>query len=229
MGCNHGFENHWFTVKVAHIISCVYSLLSTKNLVKAQNVGVPCSDLCLVKEGMDNVQTIFKTYWDLANYDTQPFYIGARVFVTLIERPTRKDMKSNRILLNCYIVLVQGNQISVCKTDFLIFMTSVVKTRNVLMETQSSVTGIPPSDRHDTTSAKKIPERWKDLVVDFIKALPVCSSHYSLSKSCFSWEEAGSKFSGIQQNLQHLIQHLHSVSPKNRHLLLFFLFLLTDK
>ncbi|XP_076069644.1 uncharacterized protein LOC143041537 [Oratosquilla oratoria] len=167
-----------------------YTSHTTKKKVGERRVGSPCScpAKCFTKIGDDNVEAIFKAYWDLANHDAQSNYLAFRVVETPVKRPRKKQDGSTESKRQCtrnYSVLVSGMVVTVCKTAFLnIHGISDKRVRNVSVKTKASPTGTPTADKRGSiVKWNQVADVRKDLVHNFIKALPLCSSHYSRTKA----------------------------------------------
>ena len=147
-----------------------------------------CQNRCSQKLGPEAVQTIFKDFWALGNYDLQNCHLAK-----LIDRaPTlgqlrKGDDNTSRVkATNKYYINYQGERISVCKTAFLSSHGIPKSKVEELNKKRSEDTDtVIPDQRGRAGNHNQISEERKAVVYEHIESLPTRSSHYTRDKNPF--------------------------------------------
>ena len=165
-----------------------YVSRDTNKLVEAREIGPPCScpKKCFDVVGEENIQRLFKEYYSLGDRDAQSHYIHKCVSAVETKRKrTPKDVESRRKNTRVHSVFIENKSVQVCKQAFVsIHGITEGRVRCVLERAAASGSNILPDDQRGRQPSKnKTSDEARDFVVNFINALPTCSSHYSRAKS----------------------------------------------
>ena len=162
-----------------------YVSYSTKKTVSARKVGEPCGDGCFTKVGIEAVDDIFHSYWDIGAYDARLSYLNSCVRETSFKRKYTKKQVSKRPMKIVYSVRHSGMLTEVCKKGFLSIHGMRPKEIQVfLAKRKQSLTGPITKDmRGKHPSAHKIGGVKLQRVHEHILSIPVTSSHYSHVKN----------------------------------------------
>ena len=165
-----------------------YVSRATKREVPARQIGLPCDCplQCFEKVGNDNINTLFKRYNDLGDYNAQSHYLHKCVKSKPVKRVRVKDKESRRKNTREYTVSVNNETFTVCKKAFSrMHGISEGRVRLVLERAAASEPSdiLPDDQRGRQPPANKTSDEAREYVVSFIQKLPTCSSHYSRAKS----------------------------------------------
>lgn len=180
-----------------------YVSYQTKKVVPARKVGNSCNDDCFTKLGMDNVNQIFKAFWDIGVYDEQNQHLQSLIREVPIKRKRTKEAVSRRSTNYEYFVKLNQREFRVCRKAFLSIHRITSKKLAVLMhKRQTSPTGTPT---HDQRGRKPCPRaivgRPLEHVHEHISNLVVTASHYSRAHSPYRrYLESGLTIDDLHSN-----------------------------
>ena len=164
-----------------------YISYRTKKVVPARKVGPPCKDGCYSKVGMDNINEMHKCFWGIGDYNKQNEFLMRCITQVAFKRKYTKKQVSNRPAKLVYSVNHDGHYYEVCREGFLnIFGIKRGKLEVILQKIRAttSASGVIPEDkRGKTVPVNKIVGPTLDCVHEFIRELPVVSSHYTRAKA----------------------------------------------
>ena len=154
---------------------------------RAKRVGPPCTcrQKCYVKVGEQNVQNLFKGYYELPTYNCKNQYLSQ--LITKIETKNQRlygsENKSRVSHIFHYHVIVDGNKMKVCKTAFCnIFDIGKEKVEVVIKKTNSN--GIVEPDRRGKhPHHNQVPEEMKEKANEHIMQMPVKKTHYTINSN----------------------------------------------
>ena len=162
-----------------------YETTISRKKVAARKIGTPCNDGCFMKVGMPAIETVFKAYWALGNYNLQTSYIQGCIREVPIKRKrTTKEISSRRCNYT-YVIKYQGRVIQVCRKGFIaIHGIGEKKVRYAVSAAKLSPSGTTlPDKRGKAPNPRRIAGVKLDRVHEHIRLIPVMSSHYSRAKS----------------------------------------------
>lgn len=134
----------------------------------------------------DKEETIFNSFWDLADYDLQNTYLFGLITCQKPKRrykkKTKKEISSRRVSARYYIKL-DGTNIKVCKKEFLAvhgLQTSAFRIQLIVDQIAKGITTpkIDGRGRHKS-HINQIPEHMLNNIRAHINSIPKYRSHYS--------------------------------------------------
>ena len=180
-----------------------YISKATNKLVSSRKIGRPCTcpRRCFEKVGDDNVKQLFSDFYALGDYNAQSHYIHKCVKAMPVKRVRVKDSESRRKSTRIHTVSVGNKSITVCKQAFVsIHGITESRVRHVIEKASASGSAniLPDDQRGHHAAANKTSDEARQFVLNFIRALPTCSSHYSRAKSPNRmYLPPGSTFKGV--------------------------------
>ena len=165
-----------------------YFSIASKKVVPARKVGPMCKDGCFAKIGIENIEEIHKGFWGIGNYDKQNEYLMRCISEVKFKRKyTKKDI-SKRPAKLVYKVTHASTDYEVCRDGFMsIFDIKRGKLDLIVrkMRKSKAETGVVTDDLRGKTvpPVNKIEGPMLDVVHEFIRSLPVVSSHYTRAKA----------------------------------------------
>ncbi|XP_072390087.1 uncharacterized protein [Diabrotica undecimpunctata] len=157
--------------------------------IEPKKLGAPCGCTKQCRQllaGKEN--DIFNAFWNLGNYDKQNIYLFSTMTVIPKKRSYPKKTKgihSSRNVSVKYRVEVNGDEIEICKKEFLAIHGISKKRIERLVHQNKEGASTPKSDergKHDNNN-KKIPEEHCEYVRQHINLIPKYTSHYSRQKN----------------------------------------------
>ena len=160
----------------------------TKNVVAARKVGPPCSDGCYDKLGMEKIHAIVTNFWGMGDYDRQNQYLIGCISEEQHKRKYTKEAVSKRPVTIIYTVTHACVSYNVCRTAFMNIHDIKRKKMDIVLEKRRQAkaqTGVADLDMRGKTvdPINKIFGPKTDAIHQFIRTLPVMSSHYSRAKA----------------------------------------------
>ena len=184
----HEPEWLWKKSKTLRNLGKEYTSVKTKKVVCARKIGPPCKDGCYEKIGRENIEEIFQHFWDIGDYDRQNEYLVNCITETSYKRKYTKKAVSKRPHKVNFHVTHSSVTHSLCRVAFMnIFGIKRRKMAILLEKRRSSKSGIGVLDTDKrgktVTPANKIKGSRLETLHEFIKLLPVVSSHYTRAKA----------------------------------------------
>ena len=184
-----------------------YISYRTKKVMPPRKVGPPCKDGCYNKVGTDNIEQIHKLFWGIAEYNKQNEYLIRCISEVPFKRKYTKKAVSKRPAKILYKIIHAGIEYEVCREGFLnIFGIKRGKLEvilNKIRETKAASGVIPEDKRGKTVPVNKIVGPVSDCMHEFIRELPVVSSHYTRAKAPLrQYLPAGGSITGLYSEFQ---------------------------
>jgi len=136
-----------------------------------------CRFKCSSKISEENRQTLFSTYWNLADYEKQRSFLCQHIKQT--------DTKGGKRKLKANSFYFTADEIShrVCKRFFLKTLDVGKKTVEVALRNKCHGTFVGNDKRGTKASVNKTPPRFVDMIHEHIRSFPIMESHYSRAKT----------------------------------------------
>ena len=96
-----------------------YTSPSSGRAVPKCVIGAPCCDKCFEKVTRGGVESIFKAFWEIGDYNLQNAYIQKLVETIPIARKRTTAEKSRRSVTKVYTVSYNNQRVKVCLSGFL--------------------------------------------------------------------------------------------------------------
>ncbi|CAL4091729.1 unnamed protein product [Meganyctiphanes norvegica] len=171
-----------------HGLSYYTKVKGTKELreMPARKIGKPCNckNKCFEKVTEVGVESIFKHFWAMGDYNMQNSYLTGRIQQMDLKRNQTKFEESKKTCTNIYTVEFKKKLHTVCKEAFL-SMHDIKKGRtSTALKKKTEGGGIIKDLRglNPNTNKGKYSEEAVNCVHNHIRQLPVTSSHYTRKK-----------------------------------------------
>ncbi|KAG0717042.1 hypothetical protein GWK47_055240 [Chionoecetes opilio] len=154
-------------------------------MMQAKTLGPPCDDGCFTKLGQEAATQIFKSFWDIGDYDKQNQHLQSLIKEVAIKRKRTMREHSRRSRTYEYYVKLRYTETRVCRSAFMSLHGITRKKLQILMGKRIlSPTGTPTQDRRGRMgNSKSIVGPPLDHVHEHIGNLVVTASHYSRAHS----------------------------------------------
>ena len=139
-----------------------------------------CASKCFTKLTVEEMKKIFKSFWELSNFDVQNAFLCGSVKISPVKRHTSPTSKRGNTRV--YYVNNGERSIRVCKTAFLRIHGISNGRLTRILDAQSKQGGVPRLDkrgRHEPPN--KTSQEDLDVISQHIESFPVYESHYSRS------------------------------------------------
>lgn len=158
-----------------------YVSVKTGNVISAQQMGPACTCkmVCFQKIGELNTQEIFKSYWELGDWNAQTSYLVGHIKLIPVKTRRTNDPNKQRSGSRQYHVTVMQKPIQVCKMAFK-SIHGISGSRLDRALKNMTATGMAlPDLRGRHASHARVPDSMSKLAIEHIKSFPTVSSHYT--------------------------------------------------
>ena len=192
-----------------------YVSVKTKKVMPARKVGPPCNDGCFPKVGLEKIEEIHKQFWEIGDYNRQNEYLIRCLTEEPFKRKYTKKDDSKRPTRLVYSVTHSGRSYVVCREAFMhIFdikrgkLDFIIKRKR---EARAATGVVSPDQRGKAEPRNKIIGAQLETMHEFIRDLPVVSSHYTRAKAPLrQYLPAGGSVSGVYCEYQLWMRINHS-------------------
>ena len=170
-------------------LGLAYTSHTTKKAVSGRTIGqaCKCSKKCFDIVGYENIQQLFKDFWDTGDWDMQTAYLQKQTSISAVKRRRTNNPETQRDHTRVYYVTVVGQPVQVCKEAFA-SIHGIGRARLDRAQRKKTSTGVPLKDQRGKNGGKngshgKTDDSRTGKVLAHISSFPTISSHYSRKTS----------------------------------------------